>query len=37
MYVAIFAVIIALYLAINLVLTGRVKKIKPAEILKNRE
>ena len=37
MYAAIFAVIIALYLAINFVLTGRVRKIKPAEILKNRE
>ena len=37
MFIAIFAVIIALYLAINLVLTGRLKRIKPAEILKNRE
>jgi putative ABC transport system permease protein len=37
MYAAIFAVVIALYLAITLVLTGRIRKIKPAEVLKNRE
>ena len=37
MYAAIFSVVIVLYLAINLVLTGRIRKIKPAEILKNRE
>ncbi|SCW50934.1 putative ABC transport system permease protein [Ruminococcaceae bacterium YRB3002] len=37
MYAAIFAVIIALYLVINLVLTRRIKKIVPAEVLKNRE
>lgn len=37
MYVIIFAVIIGLYLLINLVLTGRLRKITPAEVLKNRE
>ncbi|MCR5329182.1 MAG: ABC transporter permease [Saccharofermentans sp.] len=37
LFALIFAVIIALYLLITLVLTGRIKKIKPAEILKNRE
>ncbi|MCR4671357.1 MAG: FtsX-like permease family protein [Saccharofermentans sp.] len=37
MYLVIFAVIIGLYLLINLVLTNRIRKIKPAEILKNRE
>ena len=37
LYAAIFAVVIVLYLAINLVLTGRIRKIKPAEVLKNRE
>lgn len=37
LFAAIFAVIIVLYLAINLVLTGRIRKIKPAEVLKNRE
>ena len=37
LYLAIFLVIIVLYLAINLVLTGRIRKIVPAEVLKNRE
>lgn len=37
MYVIIFAVIIGLYLLINLVLTGRINKFTPAEVLKNRE
>jgi putative ABC transport system permease protein len=37
MYVIIFAVIIALYLVINAVLTGKLKKINPAIVLKNRE
>ena len=37
MYVIIFAGIIGLYLLINLVLTGRLRKITPAEVLKNRE
>lgn len=37
LYLAIFLVIIALYFAINLVLTGRIRKIVPAEVLKNRE
>ena len=37
MYVAIFGVIIGLYLIINLVLTNRIRKITPAEVLKNRE
>jgi len=37
MYALIFVVIIGLYLVINLVLTQRIKKILPAEVLKNRE
>jgi len=37
MYVVIIAVIIGLYLLINLVLTHRIRKILPAEVLKNRE
>ncbi|MBR5182797.1 MAG: FtsX-like permease family protein [Clostridiales bacterium] len=37
LYVIIFAVIIGLYLVINFVLTGRLKKINPAMVLKNRE
>ncbi|MBR2549902.1 MAG: ABC transporter permease [Clostridiales bacterium] len=37
LFALIFAVIIVLYLAINLVLSGRLRKINPAEILKNRE
>ena len=37
MFVIIFAVIIGLYLIINFVLTGRLKKINPAMVLKNRE
>ena len=37
LYGAIFAVIIGLYLVINLVLTHRISKIMPAEVLKNRE
>ena len=37
MYLLIFSVIIGLYLVINFVLTGRIKKINPAEVLKNRE
>ena len=37
MYVIIFAVIIGLYLLINLLLTGRINKFTPAEVLKNRE
>lgn len=37
MFVAIFMVIVGLYLVINFVLTGRLKKINPAMVLKNRE
>ena len=37
MYLIIFLVIIGLYLIINFVLTGRIKRINPAEVLKNRE
>lgn len=37
MYVIIFAVIIGLYLIINAVLTGKLKRINPAIVLKNRE
>lgn len=37
MYLIIFAVVIGLYLVINLVLTNRLRKITPAEVLKNRE
>ena len=37
MYVIIFAVIIGLYLVINAVLTGKLRKINPAIVLKNRE
>lgn len=37
LYIIIFAVIIGLYLIINFVLTGRLKKINPAMVLKNRE
>ncbi|MBP5262098.1 MAG: hypothetical protein J6Z43_08240 [Clostridiales bacterium] len=37
MYALIFAVIIGLYIVINFVLTQRIKKILPAEVLKNRE
>ncbi len=37
MYVIIFAVIIGLYLLINLLLTRRINKFTPAEVLKNRE
>lgn len=37
LFVAIFLVIIGLYLVINFVLTGRLKKINPAVVLKNRE
>ena len=37
LYAAIFFVIIGLYLVISFVLTGRIKKIMPAEVLKNRE
>ena len=37
MYVIIFAVIIGLYLIINAVLTGKLRRINPAIVLKNRE
>ncbi len=37
LYVAIFAVIIVLYLLINTVLVARIRKMDPAEVLKNRE
>lgn len=37
LYVAIFAVIIVLYLIINTVLVARIRKMDPAEVLKNRE
>ena len=37
LFVAIFLVIIGLYLVINAVLTGKLKKINPAIVLKNRE
>ena len=37
LFAAIFLVIIGLYLVINFVLTGRLKKINPAVVLKNRE
>ena len=37
LYVAIFAIIIVLYLLINTVLVARIRKMDPAEVLKNRE
>lgn len=37
LYAAVFAAIILLYLIINKVLTAKISKISPAEILKNRE
>jgi len=37
LYVIIFAVIMALYFVINLVLNVRLSRIRPAEVLKNRE
>lgn len=37
LYLIIFAVIIGLYLIINSLITNRIKKITPAEVLKNRE
>ncbi|MCR4689620.1 MAG: ABC transporter permease [Saccharofermentans sp.] len=37
MYAVIFAVILILYLIISSVLVGRIKKIDPTEVLKNRE
>lgn len=37
LYVAIFAVIMVLYLLINTVLVARIRKMDPAEVLKNRE
>ena len=37
LFIAIFLVIIGLYLVINTVLTGKLKKINPAVVLKNRE
>ncbi len=37
LYLIIFAVIIGLYLIINFLITNRIKKITPAEVLKNRE
>ena len=37
MYLGIYAAIIVLYLLINQALVGRVKKMLPAEVLKNRE
>lgn len=37
LFLAIFLVIIGLYFIINLILTGRIRKIVPAEVLKNRE
>ena len=37
LYLIIFAVIIGLYLIINFIITNRIKKITPAEVLKNRE
>ena len=37
MYVVIFLVIIALYFVINFALMARIRKIEPAEVLKNRE
>jgi putative ABC transport system permease protein len=37
LYVVIFAVIMVLYLLINTVLVARIRKMDPAEVLKNRE
>ncbi len=37
MYLIIFGIVIGLYLLINIVLTGRLNKINPAIVLKNRE
>ena len=37
LYVIIFGVIIGLYLLINTVLTAKIRRITPAEVLKNRE
>lgn len=37
LYVVIFGVIVILYFIINTVLTGKIKKIEPNEVLKNRE
>lgn len=37
LYVAIFAVIMVLYLLINTVLVARIRRMDPAEVLKNRE
>jgi putative ABC transport system permease protein len=37
LYALIFVAVIAIYLIINQVLVYRIKKIVPAEVLKNRE
>ncbi len=37
LYPAIFAGVIAVYLVISGILVGKIKKILPAEVLKNRE
>ena len=37
LYVAVFALIMICYFVINRVLVGRLKKMTPAEVLKNRE
>ena len=37
MYIGIFALVIVLYFIINHLLVGRIKKMTPAEVLKNRE
>ena len=37
MYLGIYVAVIVLYLLINQALVGRVKKMLPAEVLKNRE
>ncbi|MBC3888401.1 FtsX-like permease family protein [Acetobacterium paludosum] len=37
MYIAIYAGVMLCYLGINRILTGRLQKMKPAEVLKNRE
>ena len=37
MYIGIFALVIVLYFIINHLLVGRIKKMTPVEVLKNRE
>ena len=37
LYIGIFLGVMIIYLFLNMLLTGRIKKIVPAEVLKNRE